>query len=91
MNGAPGILGRVRHLFKCFSRFSLVCKYFISKCKQIKSKDILSYIEFLREYRPGGAGQAGAEALDDGGHGGHGVSGLATKAELRSIQGREWN
>ena len=41
----------------------------------------------LREYCPGGAGLAGADALGDGGHGGHGVSGLATKAELRSIQG----
>ena len=34
-----------------------------------------------------GFNQAGADALGDGGHGGHGVSGLATKAELRSIQG----
>ena len=42
---------------------------------------------FQREYRPGADGQAGADALGDGGHGGHGVSGLATKAELRSKQG----
>ena len=38
-----------------------------------------------------GVGQARAEALGDGGHRGHRVSGLATKAELRSIQGQEWN
>ena len=36
----------------------------------------------LREYRPGGDGQAGADALDDGGHEGHGVSRPATKAKL---------
>ena len=47
----------------------------------------LNLVTEPREYRPGGDGQAGADALDDGGHGGHGVSGLATKAELRSIQG----
>ena len=47
----------------------------------------LNLVTEPREYRPGGDGLAGAEALDDGGHGGHGVSGLATKAELRSIQG----
>ena len=41
----------------------------------------------LREYRPGGAGLAGADALDDGGHGGHGVSELATKAELDQYKG----
>ena len=41
----------------------------------------------IREYRPGGDGLAGAEALDDGGHGGHGVSELATKAELDQYKG----
>ena len=51
----------------------------------------LNLVTEPREYRPGGDGQAGADALGDGGHGGHGVSGLATKAELRSKQGREWN
>ena len=47
----------------------------------------LNLVTEPREYRPGGDCLAGAEALDDGGHGGHGVSELATKAELRSIQG----
>ena len=44
-------------------------------------------VRWTVDEHPGGDGQAGADALGDGGHGGHGVSGLATKAELRSIQG----
>ena len=47
----------------------------------------LNLVTEPREYRPGGDGLAGAEALDDGGHEGHGVSGLATKAELGQCKG----
>ena len=52
---------------------------------------VFTYLKYIREYRPGGDGQAGADALDDGGHEGHGVSRVATNAELWSIQGWEWD